>query len=178
VFTNVFQANDTDSEPQFNNDPDNTQKTRARFIDPPEEVAANQPFALTGLVQIGVSGLEKVQYAVSSQAQPWPEDDPYRTEADWKDAQLLPPPTDWGGGLPGGKLPAGTIGIDPVKGTPLQWPMRYTIAHWAALAPGLSAGSYDIACRTIDQNGIAQPMPRPLQRTGYNSIHVATLLAK
>ncbi len=176
LLTNDFKANDSDAD--LNNDPDNAQKTRARFVNAPKEAAPNQPFALTGLAQIGVSGLSKVQYAVHSQAQKWPADDPYWTKAEWKDAEILPPPTNWGGGLPGGKLPERTIGIDPVKGTPLQWPMRYTIAHWAALAAGVPAGSYDIICRTVDGNGIPQPLPRPLARTGFNTLQVATLVVK
>ena len=176
LLTNEFKANDSDAD--LNNDPDNTLKTRARFINPPKEPPANLPFAVTGMAQVGVSGLRKVQYAVHSRVQPWPADDPYRTKADWKDAEILPSPTDWGGGLPGGKLPAGTIGLDPMNGIPSQWPMRYTIAHWAVLVPGFPTGSYEIACRTIDGNGIAQPMPRPLPRTGFNAIHVAAFVVK
>jgi hypothetical protein len=68
--------------------------------------------------------------------------------------------------------------MDPAKGTPLEWPMRFTIVHWAALAPGLLPGTYDLCCRTVDGNGIAQPMPRPLLRTGFNAIHVVTLMVK
>ena len=68
--------------------------------------------------------------------------------------------------------------MDPVKGTPLQWPMRYTIAHWAALVPGVPAGSYEIVCRTLDKNGIPQPLPRPLPRTGANALHVEMLAVK
>ena len=71
-----------------------------------------------------------------------------------------------------------TTQIDPAKGTPLQWPLRYTIVHWAALLPGLPPGSYDLCCRTIDANGIAQPMPRPLLRTGVTAIHRVTLVVK
>lgn len=56
--------------------------------------------------------------------------------------------------------------------------MRFTIAHWAALIPGLAAGNYDLCCRTIDLNGIAQPMPRPFARTGYNTIHRIVLSVK
>ena len=125
-----------------------------------------------------MSGLAKVQYCVHSQKDPWPADDPSWAKADWKDAAILPPPADWGGGLPGGKLPASTSQMDPKTGKPLQWPMRFTIVHWAALLPGLPAGSYDLCCRTIDLNGIAQPMPRPLPRTGVNAIHRVTLLVK
>ena len=89
----------------------------------------------------------------------------------------MPPPADWGGGLPGGKLPANTSQFDPAKGAPLQWPTPYTIVHGAAL-PGLPAGSYDLCCRTIDRNGMAQPMPRPLLRTGFNAIQRVTLMVK
>jgi len=47
------------------------------------------------------------------------------------------------------------------------------------LLPGLPAGSYDLCCRTIDANGIAQPLPRPpLPRTGANAIHRVTLVVK
>ena len=46
------------------------------------------------------------------------------------------------------------------------------------IAPGVAAGNYDLCCRTIDRNGIAQPMPRPLLRTGANSIHRAAMAVK
>ena len=167
VLTNDYKANDSDAE--LNNDVESALKTRARFINAPKEIAHGKPVALTGMAQIGISGIQKVQYCVYSQARPWPASDPYGAMADWKDAAILPPPSDWGGGLPGGKLPGGA---------PLQWPMRYTIAHWAALMPGLPAGSYDLCCRTIDGNGIAQPMPRPLLRTGFNAIHRVALLVQ
>ena len=61
-------------------------KTRARFINAPKETAAGKPAALTGMAQVGMSGLTKVQYCVHSLANDWPADDPYRTKADWKDA--------------------------------------------------------------------------------------------
>jgi hypothetical protein len=71
-----------------------------------------------------------------------------------------------------------TSQIDRATGAPLQWPMRYTLVHWAALLPGLAPGSYDLCCRTIDGNGIAQPMPRPFLRTGANGIQRVTLVVK
>ena len=177
VLTNDHRANDTDAD--LNNDTESPLKTRARFINAPKEIPPEKPAALTGMAQVGISGLSKVQYAVHSQKDPWPADDPHWTKADWRDAAILPPPVNWGGGLPGGKLPATTSQVDPVKGTPLEWPLRFTIAHWAALLPGLPAGSYDLCCRTVDANGIAQPMPRPpLPRTGVNAIHRVTLVVK
>jgi hypothetical protein len=177
VLTNDFRANDSDAA-DFNSDTDTAMKTKARFLNPPKEVAAGRPAALAGFVLVGISGVRRVQYSVHDQRQAWPADDPYRVKADWKDASILPPPSGWGGGLPAGKLPANTSLMDPAKGTPLEWPMRFTIAHWAALLPGLPAGSYDLCCRTIDGNGIAQPMPRPLLRTGANAIHRVTLTVK
>lgn len=176
VLTNDYKANDSDA--GLNNDTESPMKTRARFINAPKEIPPEKPTALTGMAQVGISGLDKVQYCVHSQKDPWPADDPYRAKADWKDAAILPPPSDWGGGLPGGKLPPNTSQIHPAKGTPLQWPMRFTLVHWAALLPGLPAGSYDLCCRTIDGNGIAQPMPRPFPRTGFNAIHRVTLTVK
>ena len=60
----------------------------------------------------------------------------------------------------------------------VQWPLRYAIVHWAVLVPGLSAGNYDLFCRTVDGNGLAQPMPRPLPRTGFNEIQRVPLAVK
>jgi len=174
VLTNDYRANDTDAS-DFNSDTDTPFKTKARFVNPPKEAAAGEPVPLTGFVLVGISGISKVQYCVHDQKEPWPADDPYWTKADWKDAVILAPPSDWGGGLPGGKLPADITLVDTPKGSPLNWPMRFNIALWAALMPGLPVGSYDLCCRTIDDNGIAQPMPRPLLRTGANQIHKVTL---
>jgi hypothetical protein len=172
VLTNDYRSNDSDAE--LNNDPENALKTRARFINEPKGIPSGKPAALTGMAQVGVSGLSRVQYCTHSQKDPWPADDPYRLKADWKDSMILPPPVNWGGGLPGGRLPA-TNQTDPSKGIPLNWPLRYTIVHWAAMLPGLNPGSYDLCCRTIDGNGIAQPLPRTLPRTGFNSLHIVTL---
>jgi hypothetical protein len=52
--------------------------------------------------------------------------------------------------------------------------MRYTLAHWATRLQ-LDAGKYVIRCRTIDANGLAQPMPRPFAKSGRNSIQHVTL---
>ncbi len=48
--------------------------------------------------------------------------------------------------------------------------MRNTIAHWAVLLRIERPGKYDLRCRTIDANGIAQPMPRPFPKSGHNAI--------
>jgi DMSO/TMAO reductase YedYZ molybdopterin-dependent catalytic subunit len=173
VLTNDYKSNDSDAE--LNNDPENPMKTRARFIHPPKQIPAHKPAPIRGMAQIGLAGLRKVQVSVHSQKDPWPGDDPFRIKADWHDATLLPPPEHWGGGLPDGKLPP-TAQTDPKTGKPIEWPLGFTIAHWAALLPPMAAGTYDLCCRTIDDNGAPQPLPRTLPRTGFNGLHIVTLM--
>jgi DMSO/TMAO reductase YedYZ molybdopterin-dependent catalytic subunit len=176
VLTNNFQANDTYA--GWNNDTVSHMKTCARFIHTPAKVKAAQPVPITGLAQVGMSGLSKVQYWLHPEGAPLPQHDPYFTQADWKDARILPPPEDWGGGLPEGKLPPVPRQIDPATGKPRTWPLRDTIVHWAALLTDVAPGKYDLRCRTIDAAGIAQPMPRPFLKSGHNAIERATLIVE
>ncbi|MGH2688522.1 MAG: hypothetical protein ACRDKW_06915, partial [Actinomycetota bacterium] len=76
----------------------------------------------------------------------------------------------WGGDLPDGKLPSTPLGFDPVGGRPRRWPMPLSQAQWAALLPGLPAGKHVLRSRTIDENGQAQPMPRPFAKSGRAAI--------
>lgn len=168
VLTNNFQAND--SYALQNNDVESPLKTHARFIHVPDKIRLGEPTAITGLAQVGMSGLSRVQYWLAPQDAPLPEGDPYFTTAPWKDALILPPPTDWGGGLTDGKLPPIPLQIDPPTSKPREWPLRNTIVHWAALLRYVPAGHYDVRCRTIDLSGVAQPMPRPFPRSGNNFI--------
>jgi DMSO/TMAO reductase YedYZ molybdopterin-dependent catalytic subunit len=176
VLTNNPQANDTYA--LWNNDTESYVKTCARFVHTPETIKAGQSAAITGVAQVGMSGLSNVQYWLHPQGAPMPADDPYFTKADWKDADVLPPPDGWGGGLPGGKLPSPTSQIDPESGKPRVWPIRDTIVHWAALLTGVAAGRYDLRCRTIDANGVAQPMPRPFAKSGNNAIQRVALIVE
>lgn len=173
VLTNEFQANDTYA--GWNNDTVSHMKTCARFIHVPSEVKAGQPFPITGVAQVGMSGLGKVQVWVCPKDTVLPDDDPYFKQADWKAVDILPPPNNWGGGLPGGKLPPTPRQVEPATGKPHTWPLRGTIAHWATLLDALPAGQYDVRCRTIDANGVAQPMPRPFPKSGHNVIETRVL---
>ncbi len=173
VLTNDHRANDTYAEQ--NNDIESWQKSFARFLDAPESAPADSPIPITGLAQVGIGGVAKVQYAIDPADRQQPADDPYFTTCDWHDADLLPAPSTWGGGLPDGKLPAMPLQFDPATGRPRQWPLRYTIVHWAKLLPGLSAGKYQLRCRTIDLAGHAQPLPRPYLRSGRNTIQSVEL---
>ena len=173
VLTNAPFANDTYA--NGNNDIDSWMKSSARIVSRPAKVKAGEPVPVTGMAQVGISGVTKVQYLLSPQEPPWPADDPWFTRGDWKDAEVLPAPDRWAGGLPDGRLPEGTIGIDAKTGKPAAWPMRYSIVHWGALLTGIPAGKYDLRCRTIDANGIAQPLPRPFLKAGGNAIQTLPL---
>lgn len=178
VLTNAPAANDTYA--SGNNDIDSQMKSFARFVYRPTKIKAGEPIPVTGLAQVGVSGLSRVQCWLAPHGTPWPEEDPYFTKGDWKDAELLSVPSApggvrWGGGLPEGKLPAETLGFDAATGRPNAWPLRNTLAHWAMLIPGCPAGTYDLRCRTIDANGIAQPLPRPFPKSGRNGIEQVEL---
>jgi DMSO/TMAO reductase YedYZ molybdopterin-dependent catalytic subunit len=171
VLTNNYQANDTYA--LWNNDVESPMKTCARLVNPPAKAKAGEPLAIVGLAQVGAAGLERVQYSLQAEGAA-AGDDPYWNKLEWRDAEILPPPADWGGGLPGGKMPEGVRQLD-AAGKPREWPMRYTIAHWAAVMRDLKAGRYHLRCRTMDRTGTAQPLPRPLPRSGVNAIQQVML---
>jgi DMSO/TMAO reductase YedYZ molybdopterin-dependent catalytic subunit len=157
VLTNLAVANDTYME--GNNDIDSPLKTFARTLSLKKDAKAGQPVRVWGVAQVGISGLSKVQVSVVPSDPKWPEDDPYFAKAPWKDAELQPPPRAW-------------------DGTPARWPMPFTKAHWTAELPGMPEGTYTFRCRSIDGNGIAQPMPRPFQKSGQTQIEEATLTVR
>ena len=171
VLTNLPHANDTYAD--GNNDLDSPMKTYARALSIPKEAKAGEPIPVTGLAQVGTSGLSKVQVWAAPSGEPWPVDDPYFTNAPWQDAEILPPPAAWGE-----DVPASTFGFDLKTGRPSRWPMPLTKAHWTARLPGLPAGKYTFRCRTIDENGIGQPMPRPFDKSGRAGIEEKPLVVK
>ncbi len=173
VLTNNYKINDTYA--LWNNDTESHLKTWARFIYTPETIKAGQVIPITGLAQVGMSGLKKAQYWLHPHDQPLPDNDPYFTTADWKDAEILPPPDHWGGDLPEDRLPSIPHQFDSETGAPHQWPLRDTTAHWAAALTNIKPGRYTLRCRTIDANGVAQPMPRPYNKSGYNAIQKTEL---
>ena len=167
VLSNLGTANDTYIEQ--NNDVYSPLKTFCATLTAPNAAKPDAPIPVTGWAQIGISGLKKVQVWISERDTPLPEDDPNFTRAPWQDAAILPAPSDYGGGYPNGKIPSATMGFDS-HGQPESWPLRLTRAHWSYLHPGLPAGRYTLRCRTIDNNGAAQPMPRPFRKSGHAKI--------
>ncbi len=176
ILTNNYQANDTYA--LWNNDTDSHIKTCARFLHAPKTMKVGQPAPVTGVAQVGISGLSKVQYWLTPHGAPLTKDDPYFTTATWKDAAILPAPRQWGGGLPDGKLPPVPRQVDPATDRPRKWPLHHAIAHWATLITAERAGEYDLRCRTIDANGIAQPMPRPFPKSGNNAIQQVKIVVE
>lgn len=171
VLTNLPTANDTYAEQ--NNDVDSPMKTFAATLSVPRAIPANEKIAISGYAQVGLSGLRKVQVCIEAKDKVQPENDPYFTEADWRDAELLPAPTSWGS-WNAGKIPANTHGFD-AQGKPKSWPMLLTNAHWAVMLPGMPKGEYVFRCRTIDAKGHAQPMPRPFRKSGHCEIETIPL---
>lgn len=176
VLTNDYMMNDTYA--LWNNDTESHLKTWACFVHVPETVGKESPIPITGLAQVGTSGLSRVQYFLQPQNEPLPEDDVYFSKAAWKVAEILPPPNHWGSELPGGQLPSVPRQIDGQTGQPYEWPLRNTLVHWAVVLNGVAPGIYDIRCRAIDAQGIAQPMPRPFLKSGYNAIQQKQIIVQ
>jgi DMSO/TMAO reductase YedYZ molybdopterin-dependent catalytic subunit len=172
VLSNTPAANDTYAD--GNNDVDSPLKSFAATLSVPQDAKAGQPLAVTGYAQAGISGVKKVQVWVHPSKDQWPVDDPYYAKAPWMDAEILGPPKSWGGELPEDKVPAETLGFD-TAGRPRTWPMRLAKVHWAALLPGLPKGEYALHCRTIDEKGQAQPLPRPFRKSGHAAIEEVPL---
>lgn len=176
VLTNDWRANDTYA--LGNNDLESPMKTFARFAQVPPTAPAGAPIRISGVAQVGVSGLAKIQYAVTPADERISEYDPTYASLDWQDAEILPPPERWGGGLPDGRLPGLPLQFDVATGAPASWPLRYGVAHWVAVLRDVEPGKYVVRCRTIDANGAAQPMPRPFAKGGRSAIQGKPLVVE
>jgi DMSO/TMAO reductase YedYZ molybdopterin-dependent catalytic subunit len=161
VLTNDYKANDTYAEQ--NNDPESYLKTAAYLDDVPAKVAAGKPLRISGLAMSGLSGLKRVEYLLSS-------DD--KKDEEWKPAELHPQPADWSDVLPMGVSSKQVLGFDPKTGQPLQWPLRYSMIAWSIKLTDLKPGKYELRARAVDLNDFAQPEPRPIQKTGRNSVEL------
>ena len=171
VLTNLPHANDTYA--SGNNDLDSPLKTFAATLSVPRELKAGESIPVTGYAQVGIAGLSKVQVSIQKESDEPPGDDEL-ARAPWVDAKILDPPRNWGA-IPNGRIPDGTIGFDTHTGQPRTWPMRFAKVHWAALLPGLPAGAYVLRSRTIDEKGLAQPLPRPFRKSGHSAIEAVAI---
>ena len=176
VPTNLAHSNDTYA--LENNDIDSPLKTFAATIGAPRKAKADQPLAISGYAQVGIGGLSKVQVWLQPNSQPPVEGDPYFAAAPWSDVEILAPPKSWGGDIPGDRIPADTHGFDPATGQPRHWPLRLTKVHWAAVLPEVAAGKYTLRCRTVDEKGHAQPLPRPFRKSGHAAIEQVAIVVE
>ena len=175
TLTNLFHANDTYN--RGNNDVDSWLKTIARFGSFSPEVPKETPIPITGLAQVGISGLKKVQVWITPSSPAQPREETRFAYGDWQDATILPPPTDWNANGTAGPIDMQTVhGFNNQSGEPAHWPMPYTIAHWATLLPPVPPGKYTVRCRTIDKNNHAQPLPRPFKKSGSSHIARVTVV--
>ena len=163
--TNLATSNDTYADQ--GNDVDSPMKTFAATLSIPRTIKAGEAIAVTGYAQVGISGLSKVQVSLE------PSTGAKTVNNIWKDAELLSAPARWTG-LMGETILPGTHGFD-ATGKPQSWPMRLTNAHWAIVLSGVPAGEYTFRCRTIDAQGIAQPLPRPFRNSGHAKIETVTV---
>jgi DMSO/TMAO reductase YedYZ molybdopterin-dependent catalytic subunit len=167
TLSNLWYANDTYG--GANNDVDSELKSFAATLSIPTSLKKDEPFAVTGYAQVGLGGLSKVQYWLHDDSQPTPSGDKYFTKAPWKDAKVLPVPTSWGKGMKDASILTSTQQFDK-KGQPKMWPIRLSKAHWACVLDGLKPGKYTFRCRTVDEKGHGQPLPRPFRKSGHCAV--------
>lgn len=174
--SNIASANDTYA--IKNNDVDSPLKTFCATLSVPKKVKPGEPIPVTGYAQVGISGLKKVQVWMHNEKEDRPSGDRYFTQAPWRDAEILPAPKTWGGDLPDNRIPTPTMGFNTQTGQPTTWPLRLAKVHWAALLPGLPPGEYTLRSRTIDENNIPQPLPRPFRKSGHAKIEQIGIVVK
>lgn len=174
TLTNEYRANDTYA--QADNDSESFLKTAA-YIDGNREgdtFPAGRAITMTGTAMVGLPGLRRIEFWVrrdtGTHGAALPEDDPAWRTARWQPCTIAPAPRDWGGALPNGVMPRDVWGFDPKTNQPREWPMRYSWCIWTATIDKLEAGPYEFRVRTVDQNGFAQPEPRPNPKAGRNEI--------
>jgi DMSO/TMAO reductase YedYZ molybdopterin-dependent catalytic subunit len=176
VLTDDYHASDTYA--LQNNDPESYLKTAA-YIDNPslQAVPSGKPVLIQGTAMVGWPGLDRVEFWLRPDPQtqePIRDDDPAWKTAKWQPCVIEPPPDDWGGGLPEGVLPKDVWGFGE-RGKPKQWPLRFSVALWSVTLKDLKPGRYEFRVRTVDQNGFAQPEPRPYAKSGSNAIQCKPL---
>jgi DMSO/TMAO reductase YedYZ molybdopterin-dependent catalytic subunit len=183
VLTNDYRPNDTYAieNPNYPNDPSTFMKTLARLdVHAPQEYRRDDPITMRGVAIVGPSGLKRVEYWLRRDQGTHGElelDDPAWQTATWKPADLLTgPPPQWKNLLPNGKLPDGVFFLDPVTGTPNQWPLPYSWVPWSTRLEKLEPGAYEFRARTVDLNDFAQPEPRPNPQSGIADVPVHTFV--
>jgi DMSO/TMAO reductase YedYZ molybdopterin-dependent catalytic subunit len=173
----IFVTNDarnSDTYANGNNDPDSFLKTAAYVDEGPAKVKVGEPVFVTGRVMSGLSGVKRVEYwlrRVEGAPGKLADDAPELLNATWQPCELEAQPN-WNTALPSGVKPQQVLGFDKAAGKPTTWPSRYGMCSYWAMIKGLKPGMYEVRARSVDLNDLAQPEPRPAQKTGKNAIQV------
>lgn len=132
-----------------------------------------EPVFLSGVAMNGRTPLSRVEYWVRSVGTDAPsalaDDADELLAAPWEEATIQPPPTDWTAALPDGTDPTEVFGFG-ANGQPSTWPLPMSYVGWSITITDLAEGEYELRARTVDISGNAQPQPRPVQKSGRNSI--------
>jgi DMSO/TMAO reductase YedYZ molybdopterin-dependent catalytic subunit len=185
VLTNDYRANDSYAT-EFGDvphapDPYAPLKTLARLdVHARQEYRHGEPVALRGVAVVGASGLKRVEYWLRPDQGTHGElapDDPAWEQAQWRAAQLSgSPPANLAEGLPGNEIPEGVLFLDAKTRRPRVWPLPYSWIAWEVRLDALAAGAYEFRVRAVDQNGFAQPEPRPNPQSGIADIPSMTFV--
>lgn len=179
VLTNDYRANDSYAEK--NNDPTSPMKTLARLdVHARENFKKGEPIVLRGVAVVGASGLKRVEYWLRKDQGTHgvlsPDDAAWAT-AEWKEIPLASaPPEGWAAALPGGKAPGDTRFIDPTTSSPRTWPLPFSWVPWMLRLESLPPWAYELRVRAVDQNGFAQPEPRPNNQSGIADVPCRTFV--
>ncbi len=166
-------TNETRPIDTYGGEPDAYLKTQVPRIEGPETIRTGAAATFVGVAVVGLPGLRRVEYWLRPDAGTdgqIPDDDPAWQKANWQAAVIDPAPADWATHLPKGISPTELWGFDAKTGRPNHWPVRYTVARWSLTLKGLRPGAHELRVRTVDQNGHAQPLPRPQQPAGRVTI--------
>lgn len=154
----------------YGGDPDSYVKTMA-WSEGATTFKAGGPITFRGAAVCGLAGLKRVEYWLRPGTdRKLSDDDPAWKTATWQPCAIDPPPSDWKSHLPAGISSKELWGFDAETGKPKEWPLRYSLAMWTATLDDMKAGNYELRVRSVDQNGFAQPEPRPQKETGRNAI--------
>lgn len=175
--TNDYRPSDTYASLDGMNDPASHLKTAAYLNRLPSAIQEGEHFTLRGVAMSGRTPLARVEYwlraveplEVTGELPPLPDNAPELLGAPWQPCVLQPPPADWSAALPDGAEPRKIFGFG-ADGGPAEWPMRYGYVGFSATLSGLGSGEYEVRARAVDVGGNAQPLPRPQQKSGRNSI--------
>ena len=171
ALTDDYRANDTYAEQ--NNDPESTLKTAA-YLDnlDAETFPAGKPITLRGSCMVGWPGLERVEY--------WLRPGPARTR-NWRTTtqpgkrqsgspvlSTRPPRT--GAAACRTAFYPRMSGASTSRAGPRNGRYGSASRSGRATLKNVKPGSYEFRVRTVDQNGFAQPEPRPYQKSGRNAV--------